>query len=110
MSRRVVTRTEKVCDYCGDISGSLNLSGDGGMMGFEQTIVERVRIKHLKCGHDICDYCWWYPGDMDHCPKCGPNRIGAIGNLKGKPSKRDYCFKHNNLRQSDGSCPSCRGK
>jgi hypothetical protein len=43
---------------------------------------------------------------LNHCPKCGPNRIGAVGHAK-KMTKRDWCFKHKVLRQSDGSCPYC---
>ena len=105
--KKKVTKTETSCDYCGAVHGDKVSEGDGGMMGSERSSVRIVTVKHLKCGHDICDYCWWYPGDMGHCPKCGSNRIGCVGHAK-RMTKRDYCFKHNVIRQSDGSCPSCR--
>ena len=111
MSKKKITKTEISCDWCGAIHGDKKTEGDGGMMGSEQSSVCTVQIKHLKCGHYICDYCWWYPGDMGHCPKCGPNRIGCIGRAKEENiTERDWCFKHDVGRQSDGSCPYCKDR
>lgn len=104
--KKKVTKTQVSCDYCRAVHEDKISESDGGMMGSERSSVRTVTVKHLKCGHDICDYCLWYPGDMEHCSKCGPNRIGCIGRAK-RMTKRDYCFRHKCLRQPDGSCLGC---
>ena len=84
MATKRVVKFERTCDYCGDVHGDKKSEGDGGSMGNQRGSVRTVVVKHLKCGHDICDYCWWYPGDGDHCPECGPNREGCVGNRRKK--------------------------
>lgn len=103
--RKRVVKSELSCDYCRSIHGNAKIE-DSGRMG-EPCSARTIQVKHLKCNHDICDSCYYYPGDLNHCPKCGPNRVGAIGNAK-KKTKRDWCFKHKVVRQSDGSCISCK--
>jgi hypothetical protein len=98
------TRTKKVttvtCDRCGRKDG--DRSGyDSGRMGTPGTdsvvCVRKPSFWHKnsppagghvstsvkpKCGHDICGDCWYYPGDLGHCPVCGPNRDGTVGRKK----------------------------
>lgn len=74
MSRKTITADSVSCDYCGRKHGEI-IVADGGIMGNNYCGYSRpLIVENRYCGHDICYDCWWYPGDMSHCPVCGPNR------------------------------------
>lgn len=59
MGRKVV----KTCDYCGAYQGQNVSEG------------RTVEIEKRKCKHEICNKCWWYPGDTKFCPICERDKI-----------------------------------
>ena len=65
---KTVTIKRKYCDYCKRHDGAKDESG--GRMGESGSTIT-IKVKKRKCGHDICNQCWWYPGMMKFCPKCG---------------------------------------
>lgn len=68
MSHEIVTEERIFCDLCHQYAGEMT-GMDSGRMG-DPGSTWRVNIERRACGHDICGTCWWYPGDMHHCPIC----------------------------------------
>ena len=134
--RKTILKKVKVieCDYCGVKEGE----HDGRLEGQGHAVVKKTSVwkkkypkevaerekeyGKLNCNHDICWECWYYPGDLGHCPVCGvkPNKQGwrrnrCYGSAK-KPDPHYWCYKHNHGKQVEGDhneksyCSSCENE